>query len=105
MKRIRAIAGICLGLLLVASFVVGFMRPSPIEVAKAKCVQEGWLDHDLDLMKHKGSEGWFANQIVVEFQARQVGGPRNAIRVELRQPVYFLAWEIVEYREEFQGAE
>ena len=99
MKSIRVIAGIVIGLLLVASFVVSFILPSSVEVAKNYCSKRGVQAENLELLGFRSSSGLFGTRGTVEFQVKGVN-PAKKVVVELRQPMYFLPWQVVEFREE-----
>jgi hypothetical protein len=57
----------------------------------------------LALLGYQGSGNLFGRKETVRFQLQ---GPEPAKRlvVELRQPAYFLPWQVVDFREEAQGA-
>jgi hypothetical protein len=103
MKRVRVIAGVAIGLLVVASFVVAFLRPSPVDVARRHCSEKGLPVENLVGLGYRGSGGLlgFGNRETVEFQVK--GADRaNKVVAELRQPAYFLPWRGGEFREEAQ---
>ena len=103
MKRVRVIAGVAIGLLLVASFVVSFLQPSPVDVARRHCSEKGLPVENLVGLGYRGSGGLlgFGNQETVEFQVKGADRAKKIV-VELRQPAYFLPWQVVEFREEAQ---
>jgi hypothetical protein len=41
MKRVRLIAGIAFGLLVIASFVASYLQPSPEDIARQHCTEQG----------------------------------------------------------------
>ena len=53
------------------------------------------------LRGNSGSRGLFGigNRETVEFQVKGANSLKK-VMVELRQPVYFLPWQLVEFREE-----
>ncbi|MSR79900.1 MAG: hypothetical protein EXS11_04155 [Gemmataceae bacterium] len=101
MKKLRLIAGIAIVLLLGVSVVVSFQLPAPIEVAQKVCSEKGFPAQNLALLGYRGSNGLFANWQTVEFQLKGAN-PAKRLVVELNQPVYFLPWQTVDFREEAQ---
>jgi hypothetical protein len=101
MKRVRITAGIAISLLLVVSLVVSFLQPSPVDAARSHCSEKGLPVENLVLLGYRGSGKLFCQQETVEFQVKGAN-PEKKIVVELRQPVYFLPWQVVEFREEVQ---
>jgi hypothetical protein len=101
MKRARIIAGIAIALLLGASFVVRFLQPSPVEVARGHCAQRGFQPENLVVRGFRGSGGLLGigNRETVEFEVKGAN-PSKKVVVELRQAVYFLPWQLLEFREE-----
>ena len=101
MKKLRLIAGIAIVLLLGVSIVVSSQLPSPVEVAQEFCSAKGFPAQNLGLLGYRGSNGLFANRQTVEFQLKGTN-PAKRLVVELNQPVYFLPWQTVDFREETQ---
>jgi hypothetical protein len=101
MKRVQVIAGIALGLLLVASIAVSFLQRSPVDVARSHCSEKGVPVEKLALLGYRGSGTLWAKRETVEFQVKGAN-PGNKVVVELRQPVYFLPWQVVDFREKGQ---
>ena len=103
MKRLRVTAGIVIGLLLVLSFVVSFLQPSAVDVARVQCAERDFQGENLVLMGYRRSGGLFGigSRETVEFQVKGAK-PQKKVVVEVRQPVYFLPWQLVEIREEPQ---
>jgi len=101
MKRVRVIAEIAIGLLLVVSVVVSFLQPSPVDVARSHCSDQGVPVENLALLGFRGSGTLFGKRETVEFQV-QGANPAKKMVVELRQPAYFLPWQVVAFREEVQ---
>jgi hypothetical protein len=99
MKWGRVAAGLGIALLGL-SLAAGFFQPSPVEVARDYCAGRGLPADKLVLRQYRGTGGLFGigNRETVEFQV-QGAAPKKVV-VELRQPVYFLAWQVVDYREE-----
>jgi hypothetical protein len=96
-------AGIAIALLLVASFVVSFLQPSPVDVARRHYSEKGLPVENLVVLGYHGSGGLlgFGNQETIEFQVKGPGRAKKIV-AELRQPAYFLPWRVVEFREEVQ---
>ena len=101
MKRNQIIAGIAIGLLLVASLGVSFLQPSPLDVARSHCSEKGVPAENLALLGYRSSGKIFANRETVEFQVKGVN-PAKKVVVEVRQAAYFLPWQVVEFNEEVQ---
>jgi hypothetical protein len=103
MKRVRVISGIAIGLLLVASFVVSYLQLSAVDVARHHCSEKGLPVENLAVLAYRGSVGLLGigNEETVEFHWMGPGRAKKIV-VELRQPAYFLAWQVVEFREEAQ---
>ena len=99
MKRTRVIVGVGVLLLLLASGAVTWLQPSAVEVARARCVSEGWRAEDLVLREYRGTGTLFNQRETVEFQVKGAQPPK-AVRVELRKPVCFLRWQVMEVGEE-----
>ena len=55
MKRTRVIIGVGVLLLLLASVAVTWLQPSAVEVARARCLSEGWRAEDLVLREYRGT--------------------------------------------------
>jgi hypothetical protein len=101
MKRLRMIAGLTIGLLLLASIVAMFLQVPPAEVARSHCAQRGFQAENLVLSGYRGTGNLFGKEETVEFQIKGANPPRKVV-VELRQPVYFLPWQVEAVREEAQ---
>jgi hypothetical protein len=99
MKRVRIIAGIMIGLLVAASLVAHYLQPSPENVAEQHCTEQSVATEKLAMLGHRGSQMPVGAWETVEFQVRGTNPPKKLV-VELRQPVYFLPWQVVEFREE-----
>lgn len=99
MKHLRLIAGIAVGALLLASLVLSFAQPAPLEVARAYCLGKGMRAEDLTLLGYEWSGGVAGNHETVEFQ---VGGstPHKKVQIKLRQLLYFLRWQVVDFHGE-----
>jgi hypothetical protein len=102
MKRVRLIAGITTGVLLVVSLAIWYRQPSPVEVARRHCADRGVAPESLALLEYRGSGGPFGQSETVEFDVRGAD-PAKHLVVELRRPAYFLAWQVAGFREEVQG--
>jgi hypothetical protein len=101
MKRLRVIAAIVVVVLLVVSIVVSSQLPPAVEVARDHCSGKGFPAQNLALLGYHGSNGLVANRQTVEFQLTGAN-PAKRLVVELDQPVYFLPWQPVSFREEAQ---
>jgi hypothetical protein len=99
MKRARLIVGITACLLLAASLVAWYLQPSPVDVARRHCAGQGFADDNVALLGYQGSGGLFHNKETVRFQLRGAA-PAKKLVVELWQPVYFLPWQVADFREE-----
>jgi hypothetical protein len=99
MKRVRLIVGITIGLLVAASLVAWYLQPSPVDVARQHCMEQGVAAEKLATLGYRGSGNLFDKRETVEFQVKGADPPKKLV-VELRQPVYFLPWQVVEFREE-----
>jgi hypothetical protein len=102
----RHAVGIRVGvlLLLLASVAAALLRPSAVEVARARCLADGWRAEDLGLRGYRGTGVLFGRREVVEFQVIGAAPPKTVL-VELRKPVYFMGWQVVEVREEVQAGQ
>ena len=99
MKRVRLIAGITIGLLVAASLIAWYLQPSPVDIARQRCTEQGFAAEKLAMLGYRGSQIPVGASETVEFQVKGANPPKKLV-VELRQPVYFLPWQIVEFREE-----
>jgi len=99
MKRVRLIAGITIGLLVAASLIAGYMQPSPVDVAREHCTEQGVGAEKLAMLGFRGTQIPVGARETVEFQIKGANPPKKLV-VELRQPAYFLPWRVVEFREE-----
>jgi hypothetical protein len=99
MKRVRLIAGITIGLLVAASLVAWHRQPSPVDVARQHCTEQGVAAEKLAILSYRGSQIPVGAWETVEFHVKGAN-PLKKLVVELRQPVYFLPWQVVEFREE-----
>ena len=104
MKRVRVIIGVGVLLLLLASVAVTWLQPSAVEVARARCLSEGWRAEDLVLREYRGTGTLFNQRETVEFQVKGAQPPKT-VRVELRKPVYFLGWQVMEVGEEIPAGQ
>jgi hypothetical protein len=101
MKRLLIVLAVCLGLLLLINLVVGVLSSDQwaFDTALAKCREHGWRDQDLVSASSKVSGGPFGRTATIEFQLRDKDQPKT-IRVLLRKPVNFFAWQVVDYQEQ-----
>ncbi|MFI5380921.1 MAG: hypothetical protein ACHRHE_16605 [Tepidisphaerales bacterium] len=99
MRRVRLIAGITIGLLVAASLVASYRQPSPVDIARRHCADRGVAAEKLSMLGHRGSRILVSAWETVEFQVKGTDPPRKLV-VELRQPIYFLPWHIMHFREE-----
>ena len=99
MKRARVIIGVSVLLLVLASVAVTWLQPSAVQVARVRCLSEGWRPEDLVLREYRGTGTLFNQRETVEFQVKGAQPPK-AVRVELRKPVCFLRWQVMEVGEE-----
>jgi hypothetical protein len=98
MKRFRIIAGTVVGLLLLASLVAALLQAPALEVARNHCAQRGFKAEHLVVLGYRGTGNLFGREETVEFQIKDANPPRRVV-VELRQPAYFLPWQVAEFRE------
>jgi hypothetical protein len=98
MRWVRFIAGIAVGLLVAASLVASYRQPSPVDVARKHCTERGVAAETLATLGYRGSPSPVGARETVEFQVKGAKPPKKLV-VELRQPVYFLPWHVVELRE------
>jgi hypothetical protein len=103
MKRVRLLAGVTVCLLVVASLVAGYRQPSPVDVARRHCAEQGIAANSLTLLGYHGSGNLVGKKETVRFHLNGARPAKN-LMVELRQPVYFLAWQVVDFREEAHGS-
>ena len=96
--KARVLTSFGVALLLLGTLVAAFLQPSQVDVARAKCREQGWRAEDL-VLRRVGWQGAITKSGVVEFQTRGARPPKT-IRVTLRQPVYFLGWQVVDYQEQ-----
>ena len=104
MKRARVIIGVGVLLLVLASVAVTWLQPSAVEVARTRCLSEGWRAEDLVLREYRGTGTLFNQRETVEFQVKRAQPPKT-VRVELRKPVYFLGWQVMEVGEEIPAGQ
>jgi hypothetical protein len=103
MNRVRLIAGLTVCILVVASLVAWYLQPSPVDVARRHAAEQGIAAESLVLLGHQGSGNLLGRKEAVQFQL-QGAKPAKKLVVELRQPAYFLAWQVVEFRTEAHGS-
>jgi hypothetical protein len=103
MKRVRFIVGVTVCFLAVASLVAWYRQPSPVDVARRHAAEQGIAAESLVLLGYEGSGNLFDRKETVQFQLPGAK-PAKKLVVELRQPVYFLAWQVVDFREEAHGS-
>ena len=101
MKRLRIAAGIVIGVLFLASLGLSFTQQPPLEVARAYCISKGVRADDLALLGYRGSSGVFGNSETVEFQLKG-STPQKKLVITLRQALYFLSWQVVDFHEDTQ---
>ncbi|MGO8748106.1 MAG: serine/threonine-protein kinase [Thermoguttaceae bacterium] len=99
MKLLRLVAGITIGLLVAASLVAWYRHPSAVDVARQHCIEQGVAAEKLALHGYQASLMPVGAWKTVEFFVKGAKPPKKLV-VELRQPVYFLPWQVVEFREE-----
>jgi hypothetical protein len=99
MKRVRLIAGITIGLLVAASLVAWYLQPSPVDVARQHCTEQGVAAEKLAMLGYRGSGNLFGKRETVEFEVKGANPPRKLV-VELHQAAYFLPWQVVELRQQ-----
>jgi hypothetical protein len=101
MKRVQISAVLAIGLVLTTSVALSFLQPSPVDVARSHCSENGVPVENLVLLGYRGSGALWAKRETVEFQVRGTN-PAKKVVVELHQPVCFLPWQVVDFREEVQ---
>ena len=101
MKKLRLVAGIVVGVLFLASLVLSHSKQPPLEVARAYCTNKGIRADDLALLGYRGSNGLFGNNETVEFQLKG-STPQKKLVLTLRQSLYFLNWQVVDFHEDTQ---
>lgn len=99
MKLLRLVAGITIGLLVAASLVAWYRHQSAVDVARQHCIEQGVAAEKLALHGYQASLMPVGAWKTVEFFVKGAKPPKKLV-VELRQPVYFLPWQVVEFREE-----
>ena len=101
MKRGSLIVAACLAVAVLASGVSAWLQPSADEVARQRCVDEGWKEQDLALKGFRRLSGpaGLNQHAAVIFVTKRGEAPRQ-VRVELHRPAYFLGWQVVDYQEE-----
>lgn len=72
--------------------------PSLVDAAMAKCVEQGWQEEDLAVLRFQTSWGTGGSRGHIEFRSKNQN-PASTIRVELRKPLFSLNWEVVNYDE------
>lgn len=93
-----------LALLVGILLVLGFINASPESVARQRAIEAGWNDEDLS-WTHKSWSNWpILKQGEVVFRVPRKD-PSIAIHVEVWQPVFFLGWQVVNYREQKKTSE
>ena len=103
MKRVRAIVVITVCVLAAASLVGWYVQPSAVEVARRHAVERGFAPESLVLLGYQGSANLIGRTETVRFQLQRAM-PTKKLIVDLRQPAYFLAWQLVDFREEVDEA-
>jgi len=99
MKRVRIFTGITIGLLVAASLIAWYRQPSYLDVSRQHCTEQGVAAEKLAALGYRSSETPVGARATVEFQVKGANPPTKLV-VELRRRVYFLPWQIVEFRKE-----
>jgi hypothetical protein len=101
MRQFATVLAICLVLLLLVNFLAGTLSPDQwaFDAAMAKCREQGWQKLDLAGVRSVVSRGLFGTTATIEIESRDKDQPKK-IRVALRKPVNFVAWQVVDYQEE-----
>jgi len=94
----RVIVRVGAGAVLLVLFVLAFIHASPEAEARRRCVQAGWDERDLTGKRVRWTNWPILRRGEVEFSTRS-----KKIFVELKQPVFFLDWQVTDYREEPGG--
>jgi hypothetical protein len=89
---------------LIAGFVLqmvpAVLRPSAEAAARSALEKKGWKPEDLDLRLFQGPGGsWTRAESVLIFAIRGGQAPRY-LRVKLKQPVFYRAWQVSEVNEQ-----
>jgi hypothetical protein len=95
MKRVQVFAVLAICLLLATSVALSFLQPSHVDVARSHCSEKGVPVENLVLLGYRGSGALWAKRDIVEFQVKGTN-PAKKVLVELRQPVRFLPWQVVD---------
>lgn len=85
--------------MVVASVVAAYLQPSPSDVARAHVSQQGTPAESLSILSSVSSNSIVAASATVTFQVKGAVPPKKLF-VAMGRPVYFLPWQVVEYREE-----
>ena len=101
MMRSRSISRIVTGVLIAASLVASFLQHSPEEVARQHCAELGVAPDKLAMVSYQRSGLPVAASATIEFRIQGSSPPKKLV-AELRQPMYFLPWHFVRFREEAQ---
>jgi hypothetical protein len=88
-----------IGLLVAASLVASYRQPSPVDVARKHCTEQGVAADTLAILSYRSSQLPVGSRETVEFYVKGAKPPKKLV-VELRRPVYFLPWQVVDFREE-----
>ena len=98
MNRGRILSGIVTALV-VASVIATYLQSSPVDVARAHVSEQGIPVESLSPLSNDSSDAIVAASASGKWQVKGAAPPKNVV-VELRRPVYFLPWQVVEYRAE-----
>jgi hypothetical protein len=98
-KRVSAVLGSCLGLLLLVDLIAGNTASDTLAVDAAwtVCKEKGWQPVDLSLSRSEVS-GLLGKTAVVEFDSKNRNKPRH-LQVTLRKWINLMSWQIVDYKE------
>jgi hypothetical protein len=98
MRNLRTIL-LVLVLAYLGACVIGyFVVTPPLDVARAECARRGYAANELSLGGYRSQMNLIGMTETVEFRVTGAKPPKKVV-VELRQPAYFLPWEVVEVRE------
>jgi hypothetical protein len=100
-KLILNVVGGCFVLLLVVAALAGATSPpnKAVDAAIAECRAKGWSDKDLGLSTAQVSNYGLVGTAAIALNSKDPNRPKT-IRVQLRNWLNLLGWQLVDYKEE-----
>lgn len=100
MKSVRAAVVVVVVLLVLTAVASEFLQPGALDVARARCAEQGWPADRLAVAKYaRTGTVLFGDDATVEFLVRGTDPPKR-LRVTLRRPAFLLGWQVEDCQEQ-----